>query len=85
MQSQGLTADATAFARYIRYARDQARTACPGIPFFGGLSTERLGTLITAGQMYAAYTATSGLCDGYWLNVNHRPEVAAEFLHLVYS
>lgn len=84
VQSQGLTADAVAFAMYIQRARDQAHSACPGIPFFGGLATERLGKLITAEQMYAAYSATSTICDGYWLNVNRRPEVAAEFLRLVY-
>jgi hypothetical protein len=85
VQSQGLTADAAAFARYIRHAHDQARSASCGIPFFGGLATERLGTLITAGQMHAAYTATSGICDGYWLNVNRRPEVVVQFLQLIYG
>lgn len=85
VQSQGLTADAAAFGRYTRRARDQARNACPGIPFFGGLATERLGTLITAGQMHAAYTATSSFCDGYWINVNRRPEVVVQFLQLVYG
>ena len=70
---------------YIRRARDQVRSACPGITFFGGLATERLGTLISAEQMHAAYAATSDICDGYWLNVNRRPEVAAELLRLVYS
>ncbi|MGP7998403.1 MAG: hypothetical protein ACLPKI_13915 [Streptosporangiaceae bacterium] len=85
VQSQGLTADAAAFAMYIRRARDQVRSACPGITFFGGLATERLGTLISAEQMHAAYAATSDICDGYWLNVNRRPEVAAELLRLVYS
>jgi hypothetical protein len=84
VQSQGLTADAAAFARYLAHARDQAHSARPGIPFLGGLATERLGTLITAGQMYAAYTAASGICDGYWLNVNRRPEIVVEFLQLVY-
>jgi hypothetical protein len=85
VQSQGLTANPEAFARYLTQTCDQARTAKPGIPFFGGLATERLGTLISAGQMYAAYLATSHICDGYWINVNRRPEVAAEFLHMVHQ
>jgi hypothetical protein len=84
VQSQGLTADADAFADYIARARDQARTASPAIPFFGGLATERLGTLISAGQMHAAYMATAGLCDGYWINVNRRPDVVVDFLRLIY-
>lgn len=84
VQSQGLTADAAAFSWYIQRAHAQACSAKPGIPFFGGLATERLGTLITAEQMHAAYTATSSICDGYWINVNRRPEVVVEFLQLVY-
>jgi hypothetical protein len=83
VQSQGLSADAKAFASYIRAARDQARKGNAGIPFFGGLATERLGTLISASQMYAAYLAASDLCDGYWINVNRRPEVVADFLGMV--
>jgi hypothetical protein len=85
VQSQGLTADSAAFARYLRLARDQARDASAAIPFFGGLATERLGTLISARQMHEAYLATSDICDGYWINVNRRPAVVAEFLSLVYG
>jgi hypothetical protein len=85
VQSQGLTADAKAFARYIKATRDQARKAKPGIPFFGGLATERLGTLISASQLHAAYLATRDMCDGYWINVNRRPEVVAELLGMVYG
>jgi hypothetical protein len=83
VQSQGLTTDADAYARYLAQARDQARTASPGISFFGGLATERLGTLISAGQMHAAYTATADMCDGYWINVNRRPEVVVDFLRMI--
>jgi hypothetical protein len=85
VQSQGLTASTEAFARYITATSDQARAVNPGIPFFGGLATERLGTLISASQMHAAYLATSHICDGYWINVNRRPEVAAEFLSMVHE
>lgn len=85
VQSQGLTTNPQALARYLSLAKDQAQNASPGIPFFGGLATERLGTLISAEQMHAAYLATSDICDGYWLNVNRRPDVVAEFLSLVYG
>jgi len=85
VQSQGLTASPEAFARYLRLASDQARSASPGIPFFGGLATERLGTPISAQQMHAAYRAAGTICDGYWINVNRRPEVVVEFLSLVHS
>lgn len=85
VQSQGLTANTEAFASYIRAARDQASKTNPGIPFLGGLATERLGTLISSSQMHAAYLATGDMCDGYWINVNRRPEVVAEFLSMVHG
>lgn len=85
VQSQGLTDNPDRFIWYVRAALAQARAAKPGIPLFAGLATERLGQLLTAGQMYECWHATKDICRGYWLNVNRRPDVVVDFLRMVYE
>lgn len=72
LQAQSLERDTSGYATFVREAAAQARAANPRVAILAGLSTNPPGTEVTSQQLTAAIHATSGVVDGYWLNIPGR-------------
>ncbi len=68
------------FVSFVRTAVRQSRAANPHIKVIIGLRTNPGGQ-----ELFDAYRAVAGLADGYWLNVNGRPQVAMYLLCRIYG
>lgn len=100
IQAQGLEADASAYASFVRKAALQARRANPSVIVLAGISTNPNGDRVTAAEILASIHATRAFVNGYWLNIpaageacprcgNPQPQIAVQVLrelyHLPYS
>lgn len=94
LQAQSLERDAPTYEQFVREAVAQARAANPHVTILAGLSTNPPGAAVTTQQLTAVIQATSGLVDGYWLNIpgkgpkcptcnSPRPDIAQEALKAV--
>jgi hypothetical protein len=66
------------FTWFVKAAAAQARAANPHIKIFVGIRTNP-GTQ----ALLAAYRATAGIADGYWLNVNGIPGPANDLINSI--
>jgi hypothetical protein len=66
------------FSWFVAKAAAQARAANPHVEIFVGIRTDP-GTQ----NLLAAYQATAGIADGYWLNVNGIPGPANDLLNAI--
>ena len=69
IQAQGLELSIASYASFVTAAAQAARTANPKVIVLAGLSTNPNGQQVTAQDLYAAVQATSGVVNGYWLNI----------------
>jgi len=67
------------FKAFVTSAVRQARSANPHVTVLIGLRTNP-----GAQKLLTAYHDVVGLANGYWLNVNGRPQVAISFLRQIY-
>jgi hypothetical protein len=72
LQAQSLERSPGTYAAFVRAAAAQARKANPAVQVLAGLSTNPPGAVVSSQQLIAAIRATSGLVDGYWLNIPGR-------------
>jgi hypothetical protein len=69
LQAQSMERDTAGYASFVTAAARQARREHPGVGLVAGLSTNPPGGAVRSGQLVAAIRATSGVVDGYWLNI----------------
>jgi hypothetical protein len=69
LQAQSLERSTRTYAAFVRAAAVQARKANPAVQVLAGLSTNPPGAAVSSRQLIAAIRATTGLVDGYWLNI----------------
>jgi hypothetical protein len=67
------------FKGFVTSAVRQARKANPHVTVLIGLRTNP-----GAQKLFTAYLEVMGIANGYWLNVNGRPQVAISFLRQIY-
>jgi hypothetical protein len=79
IQAQVREADLPEFVSFVTGAVNQSREANRHIKILIGLRTNP-----GSAELLAAYRAVAGLADGYWLNVNGRPQVAMYLLRWIY-
>jgi hypothetical protein len=72
LQAQSLERDTGTHAAFVRAAAGQARRANPRVTVLAGLSTNPPGAEVSSQQLTAAIRATSGIVNGYWLNIPGR-------------
>ncbi len=72
IQAQSLERSTSTYAEFVRDAAAQARAANPRVAILAGLSTNPPGSPVTSQQLTAVIHATSGIVDGYWLNIPGR-------------
>jgi hypothetical protein len=80
IQGQVRETDLRQFVSFVAAAVRQCRKSNPHVKVLIGLRTDP-----GEQRLFAAYQAVAGLADGYWLNVNGRPQIAAYLLHRIYG
>jgi hypothetical protein len=66
IQAQRAETAPSAYASFVTAAAAQARKANPHVLVLAGL---RSGFLVTAAELFAAYSSVKSIVDGYWLNI----------------
>jgi hypothetical protein len=69
LQAQSLERNRGTYAAFVRAAAAQARAANPRVTVLAGLSTNPPGAVVSSSQLATAIRATSGIVNGYWLNI----------------
>jgi hypothetical protein len=72
LQAQSLERSTDTYASFVRAAAAQARAANPHVSVLSGLSTNPPGAPVSSSQLTGAIRSTSGIVDGYWLNIPGR-------------
>jgi hypothetical protein len=80
IQGQVRETELRRFTSFVAAAVRQCRKSNPHVRVIIGLRTNP-----GEQRLFAAYQAVAGLADGYWLNVNGRPQVAASLLRRIYG
>jgi hypothetical protein len=94
IQAQRFETDAERYARFVRQAAAQARSANPKVTVLAGISTEPIGQEVTAEDVLRVVMATRNVVDGYWFNIprpsayspqarQFRPDIAVEVLRRI--